>query len=214
MRLSGLINAMRRCVSSGAVAALLLFLVGGARAEAAPCPSVAAAGTDRSVKAIDVEAEPPFSCRTARELIRAYSWTFTGVSGGARIALGDTELQCARSGRRVTCLSHDRKAVRWTHRLGRRARACGEVTASYPDAEGGSGVRLLAIGLDCRHARRLARQCIRNRRVPGWRGGFYSDDESLGRADPSFDSFLAGGARRIDMKGIAGGAPNCISSPS
>jgi hypothetical protein len=196
------------------ISALVLaafWLSGGAAvASAASCSTVKAAGTNRSETATRVSTDG-FSCSSARIVIREYAWQFKGVSGAAVVFVGDgVRLDCARNVRRVTCLTEGGSSISWTQRLGARARACGETSADYPDTEGGSGLRVRAIGISCGDARSIARRCIRQRTVRGWRAGIYGEGDL--RQPTGFDLYLVSGSKRIDLRGIAGGGPHCLYS--
>jgi hypothetical protein len=78
---------------------------------------------------------------------------------------------------------------------------CGEVTAFYPDVEGGAGVEVFAESMRCRDARRVVVRCIKRDRVPGWGKARYDDGEMI----------LTKGRKKITMEGTAGGAPHCVA---
>ncbi|HEX6688496.1 MAG TPA: hypothetical protein VF085_07505 [Solirubrobacterales bacterium] len=83
--------------------------------------------------------------------------------------------------------------------------SCGQVSATYPDVEDGSGLELIRVhAISCKRARHVAVECIKRYHVPGWHA--YYDRDSLGH--------LRKGRKRIVVKGIAGGAPHCIPPPS
>jgi hypothetical protein len=79
--------------------------------------------------------------------------------------------------------------------------SCGIVSHDYPAGQGGSSVRVEAINLRCRAARRVTRLCIVRRHLPNWRVRVSNAD---GRAALIRDQ------KRIVMHFVAGGPPFCV----
>lgn len=175
------------------------------------CANVAVAGASGVVKATQVRAYNGRSCSAATAIIQDFSWQTVPVGGQG--VVGDSGYaSCRRKPHVVTCVATDTRqpAARWRVRAGSPVHACGSVTAPYPDTEGGAGVAINAIGLGCSDARSVARQCIQHQHVAGWTPGAYLGDGDR-RAHPKFyDEYLGRSGQRIDMRGVAGGAPHCL----
>lgn len=85
-----------------------------------------------------------------------------------------------------------------------RAKTCGQVSAAYPDVEGGSVLELIDVRrISCGRARRVVYRCIRRYHLPGWSAHY----------DRNVIGHLQKGQAHIAKKGIAGGGLHCIPDP-
>lgn len=145
-------------------------------------------------------------CRVARKVVTRYHRKWHGddrehqrvgrfVCDGTYSAGGEgLSVRCATARSKVTWDAYlDRRLLRG---------GCGTVTAFYPDTEGGSGVQIVSHRhISCRAARHVTKQCIRQYNVRGWHA----------RLDHQLRTVLTHGRKRIVAKGVAGGAPHCVS---